>query len=44
MKINFKEEVLKRKDDLIKDLQNLIKINSELTTFDQKSRCSFWRR
>jgi len=36
MKINFKEEVLKRKDDLIKDLQNLIKINSELTTFDPK--------
>src|SRR5690554_3502501 len=34
MKINFKEEVLKRKDNLIKDLQNLIKINSELTTFD----------
>lgn len=34
MKINFKEEVLKRKDDLIKDLTDLIKINSELTTFD----------
>lgn len=34
MKINFKEEVLKRKDDLIKDLQTLIQINSELTTFD----------
>ncbi len=34
MKINFKEEVLKRKDDLISDLQKLIQINSELTTFD----------
>lgn len=34
MKINFKDEVLKRKDDLIKDLQTLIQINSELTTFD----------
>lgn len=34
MTINFKEEVLKRKDDLIKDLQALLKIKSELTTFD----------
>lgn len=34
MKINFKEEVLKRKDQLILDLQKLIQINSELTTFD----------
>lgn len=34
MKIDFKKEVLKRKDDLIKDLQALIRINSELTTFD----------
>ncbi|VEU80817.1 dipeptidase PepV [Haploplasma axanthum] len=34
MKIDFKAEVLKRKDDLIKDLQKLIQINSELTTFD----------
>lgn len=34
MKINFKEEVLKRKEQLIKDLQGLIQINSELTTFD----------
>jgi succinyl-diaminopimelate desuccinylase len=34
MSINFKQEVLKRKDQLIKDLQDLIKINSELTTFD----------
>src|SRR5690625_3490837 len=36
MKINFKDEVLKRKDDIIKDLTNLIKINSELTTYDPK--------
>ncbi|MBE0700250.1 MAG: dipeptidase PepV, partial [Acholeplasmataceae bacterium] len=34
MTINFKEEVLKRKDDLIRDLQQLIQINSEMTTFD----------
>jgi succinyl-diaminopimelate desuccinylase len=34
MSINFKEEVLKRKDQLILDLQKLIQINSELTTFD----------
>ncbi|MDY0278144.1 MAG: dipeptidase PepV [Acholeplasma sp.] len=34
MAINFKEEVLKRKDEIINDLKGLIKINSELTTFD----------
>lgn len=34
MKIDFREEVLKRKDDLVLDLQKLIKINSELTSFD----------
>ncbi len=34
MNINFREEVLKRKDDLIKDLQALLRIKSELTTFD----------
>lgn len=34
MKIDFKKEVLKRKDLLIKDLSNLISINSELTTYD----------
>lgn len=34
MGINFKQEVLKRKDQLIEDLQKLIQINSELTTFD----------
>lgn len=34
MGIDFKKEVLKRKDDLIKDLQNLMKINSELTVYD----------
>ena len=32
--INFKEEVLKRKDDIIKDLQTLIRFKSELTTYD----------
>lgn len=34
MSINFKEEVMKRKDDIIRDLKKLIQINSELTTFD----------
>lgn len=34
MNINFKQEVLKRKEQLIEDLQKLIQINSELTTFD----------
>lgn len=34
MSINFKQEVLSRKEQIIKDLQDLIKINSELTTFD----------
>ncbi|MDY0295344.1 MAG: dipeptidase PepV [Acholeplasmataceae bacterium] len=38
MKINFKEEVLKRKDQLILDLQKLIQINSELTTFDPERK------
>ena len=38
MMINFKEEVLKRKDEIILDLQNLIKINSEMTTFDPKRK------
>lgn len=32
--INFKDEVLKRKDDLIEDLRTLVKHKSELTTFD----------
>ena len=36
MNINFKEEVLKRKEEIIKDLTGLIKINSELTTYDPK--------
>ena len=36
MNINFKEEVMKRKDEIIKDLEGLIKINSELTTYDPK--------
>ena len=34
MSINFKKEVLKRKDALIEDLKKLIQINSELTTYD----------
>ncbi|MDO9628769.1 MAG: dipeptidase PepV [Acholeplasmataceae bacterium] len=34
MSINFRDEVLKRKDELIHDLTKLIQINSELTTFD----------
>ncbi len=34
MKIDFKNEVLKRKDEIIKDVQNIIRIKSELTTFD----------
>ena len=34
MTINFRDEVLKRKDELLKDLTQLIQINSELTTFD----------
>ncbi len=34
MKIDFKQEVLKRKDEIIKDLTGLMKINSELTTYD----------
>jgi succinyl-diaminopimelate desuccinylase len=37
MSINFKEEVLKRKDELIEDLTKLIQINSELTTYDPKT-------
>lgn len=34
MKIDFKKEVLKRKDQMIKELQGLMQINSELTTYD----------
>ncbi len=34
MTIDFRKEVLKRKDDLVKDLQSLLRINSELTTYD----------
>src|SRR5690554_7534233 len=34
MKIDFKQEVLKRKDEIIQDLTGLMKINSELTTYD----------
>ena len=32
--IDFKAEVLKRKDQIISDLQTLLRINSELTSFD----------
>lgn len=35
---NFKQEVLNRKDEIIKTLQDLIKINSELTTFDPTNK------
>jgi succinyl-diaminopimelate desuccinylase len=38
MAINFKHEVMKRKDQLVLDLQRLIQINSELTTFDPKRK------
>lgn len=34
MKIDFKKEVLKYKDELINDTRKLLQINSELTTFD----------
>lgn len=34
MKIDFKQEVLNRKEDIIRDLKGIIKINSELTTYD----------
>lgn len=36
MSYDFKKEVEARKNDIIKDLQGLIQINSELTTFDPK--------
>lgn len=39
--IDFKEEVLKRKDDIIKDTQNLLRINSELTEFNPESKTPF---
>ena len=34
MSINFKDEVFKRKEEIIADLTKIIQINSELTTFD----------
>jgi succinyl-diaminopimelate desuccinylase len=37
MEFDFYNEVLKRKDALIKDLTDLLKINSELTVFDPKN-------
>ena len=36
--INFKEEVLKRKEDFIKDLQQLLRIKSELTEYNPNSK------
>ena len=36
MKIDFKNEVLKRKKEFLHDLETIIKINSELTTYDPK--------
>ncbi|MDD2259614.1 MAG: dipeptidase PepV [Acholeplasmataceae bacterium] len=41
MKIDFKQEVLKRKDDILRDTIALLKINSELTTYDPKSKTPF---
>jgi succinyl-diaminopimelate desuccinylase len=38
MTIDFKKEVQKRKLELIADLQNLIRIKSELTTYDPKRK------
>lgn len=34
MKIDFKQEVMKRQNELLSDLESLIQINSELTSFD----------
>ena len=34
--INFKEEVLKRKEEIVSKLQELVRIPSELTSFDPK--------
>mgnify|MGYP000883441875 CR=1 FL=1 len=39
--IDFKQEVLKRKEDLIKHTQELLRINSELTTFQSDSDMPF---
>ena len=36
MNINFKNEVEKRKDQILSELTELLKINSELTSFDEK--------
>ncbi|HBG33672.1 MAG: dipeptidase PepV [Tenericutes bacterium GWE2_38_8] len=38
MSINFRDEVLKRKDQLLQDLTKIIQINSEMTTFDPKRK------
>jgi len=38
MNINFEKEVLKRKNDLIKDLQELLRINTELKNLDLTSK------
>lgn len=39
--IDFKKEVLKRKDEIIKHTQNLLRINSELTVFQSDSDMPF---
>lgn len=38
MKINFKQEVDKRKKEILADLTGLMKINSELTTYDPERK------
>ena len=38
MSINFRDEVLKRKVELLQDLTKIIQINSEMTTFDPKRK------
>lgn len=41
MKIDFYEEVLKRKDEIISKTRELLQINSELTEFDPNSKTPF---
>ncbi|NLN50794.1 MAG: dipeptidase PepV [Acholeplasmataceae bacterium] len=41
MKINFTEEVLKRKAEIIEKTVELLKINSEMTGFDLESKAPF---
>ena len=41
--MNFKDEVLKRQKEIVKTLQDLVRINSELTTFDPlRKKCALW--